>query len=198
MSFSTFQEIVVNLPAGGGSKRYLTGSFFRIISATHDFKIGVDAQSMIGAFAGLGLAGEADPVTGELAIFNELVFEETLGVANEVTLIVGTGKVFDDRVVFGGTNVPVDVQLPNNLSPGLVKVIPALGGVALLSADADRHKLFLKNVGAVTVWLGVSNGEYGHPIAPGEIIEMESTGLISCYNGNFTQGKLSVLAERVI
>ena len=110
MNFSTFQEVTVDLAANEETKRHVFGSFLRVIASTDDFEIGVSGEEWISGFAGLGIASEVDPQTGERPTFQELRFRETKGVSNSIRVIVGTGQIFDDRVVFGGTNVPVDVQ----------------------------------------------------------------------------------------
>ncbi len=202
MKFSTFQEMTIELDPNEQTRRSLYGSFFRILSATHDFEIGASSEDLITGFAGLGLASERDPLTGSLPTFSELHFLETQGIANTIRIIVGEGQVFDDRVVFGGTNVPVEVKnfgdrLANVFSPGAPKVVPAGGSVALSVSNADRRRAIYKNIGASEVALSTSGSYVGHFLAPGETFETTCTGALNAVSSG-PAGLVSVLEEKVV
>lgn len=187
MKFSTFQEMTIELDPNEQTRRSLYGSFFRILSATHDFEIGASSEDLITGFAGLGLASERDPLTGSLPTFSELHFLETQGIANTIRIIVGEGQVFDDRVVFGGTNVPVEVKdsvVASVISAKLNVSVAAGAVLTLLSPNLTRTEVILTNIGAENCWINGSGAATpgGVLLRAGETLRLAITGYVRAYN----------------
>jgi len=177
------------LPAGESIQMPAHAEFLRCLEATAPFEFNIDDGGW--QYMAAGISYVSDNPNG----FSAFRVKNTSAQDNSLVLAHGWGELRDDRLQVSGVVNSLE-QLANVLSPGTERVVPALGSVTLVSADAFRRKAIFKNTGAVTVWIGLL-GISGHPLYPGEVMTLDVTGKISANNAGLTAGKVSVLIERV-
>lgn len=96
----------VTVPAGGEEALQVRGSSARVVSATADFRLGIDADASVPFAGGLAFTMPAGREFEQLRIINPN------GGPVTVTILISAGEVHDARSTFAGTMNAAIVSMP--------------------------------------------------------------------------------------
>mgnify|MGYP003645869547 CR=1 FL=1 len=150
----SFRTVRLTLDANGEQAYNTSGNVIAVISADGAFEMSFGDDSFFETEAGLGYA--PDDGTGLAQTFRTLRFRDTSGLSNEVRVQIGTGRISDNRAVFGNSELPVKTNPATELQ---VKT-KAGTSLSVMQADEFLPKAKLPNVvaaqGTVTVGASIS------------------------------------------
>lgn len=130
------------VPANGPYRLTVAGDYFKILAATGPVHVKADWGSLSSLIAGQGL--EESP-------FQYLYFDNTLGVANTLRVVIGDEKFID------GMSGSIDIGVAKAPRSGVyAHTAPAvtLASTQMLAANANRQYLMVQNQHpAGSVWV---------------------------------------------
>lgn len=193
MRSPAFRDVVVSGLASGVEQTFnVSGIILRVLSASEDFELALGDDDFFHVEAGLGYQPIELPQNDELTFRSIRV--RSIGVSPlDARLQVGTGEIIDNRAVFGGAAVPVELaagaifwvrQRPASSVPKWSVSVAAGTWPDILPVNLNRRAAVISNRGAETVFVSDNAGPSpsGIPVPPGETIRVETTSLLRAYN----------------
>lgn len=171
----------IKLVAGTTTLMRVQGSFFRVLDGNKSFLVSFDGNTETEISAGLAWEFPPNPITQRLFLFTSVQITALAGDDLEATVVVGQGRVLDNRVTFvagqsalevknidtvnvaqtATVNVEILRTRPFNVG-GFVEVEVAAASVEpLVAAAALARHLIIQNTGALPVRLRPSGGTAG-------------------------------------
>ena len=197
MSLSpSYRTVTVPLAANEERSVNASGNILAVLSATGDFEMSFGDDTFFETEAGISY--EPADSNGNRQMFKTLRFRDKSGAANSVKVQIGTGKIHDNRAVFGGASVPVtqqDTYLPREQLPNSITgsnwTVPAAGTYSFQATAGG----FVTNRGVETIFATDSglNAQRGIAIAPGETVDLKTSDLIYLVNTSSVDVAVTVL-----
>lgn len=187
----SFRTLTFTLGANEERTINASGSILTVLTADGTFEISFGDDSFFEAEAGLGFE-PFDP-SAQTQTFKTLRFRDTSGAANAVRVQIGTGKIYDNRLVFGTVELPVktgpgtilDVNLTDAALPRAQTAtafytqfsgaIAAGANVIVSPTNMYVSRVLIENFGTETVYANDGTTLPACSIAPGEVREFFTT-----------------------
>ncbi|WP_430448732.1 hypothetical protein [Rhodophyticola sp.] len=172
----TLATFTVTIPANGERQIDRVGDAIKCLSASHDFKLGLDGSPLSDFSQGIGFRTAAAGFRS-VRIVNPINSELT------VQLSFARGDITDDRAAFSGA-LNVTEARPSVFATPAPVACPSGAATQILPADANRKEALVTNLGAGRVFLqgAVGAAGVGQPIEPLATIILENTAALFVRN----------------